>query len=157
MNALRILLLGTLIAPLALAVVGIRSLLQLTTLPKWVADLLALGGGAGTLLLSYSVTFNNHTLAAGLITVAYATTVFEGPKRRHQVLAGLFAGLAAAAVNINTATKDELDALPGIGPVKAQAIIERSRVAIDRKDGAGAKNKNDQRVSPWPRERQDGA
>jgi competence protein ComEA len=35
---------------------------------------------------------------------------------------------AAAAtgklVNINTATKEELDTLPGIGPVKAQAIIE---------------------------------
>jgi len=27
-------------------------------------------------------------------------------------------------VNINTASKDELDVLPGIGPVKAQAIIE---------------------------------
>ena len=27
-------------------------------------------------------------------------------------------------VNINKATKDELDVLPGIGPVKAQAIIE---------------------------------
>jgi competence protein ComEA len=27
-------------------------------------------------------------------------------------------------VNINTASKEVLDALPGIGPVKAQSIIE---------------------------------
>ncbi len=31
---------------------------------------------------------------------------------------------AFAAVNLNTATKEELDAVKGIGPVKAQAIID---------------------------------
>ena len=39
-------------------------------------------------------------------------------------LAAFLAGNALAAVNINTATKDELDALPGIGPAKAQAIVD---------------------------------
>ncbi|HTP99696.1 MAG TPA: helix-hairpin-helix domain-containing protein [Casimicrobiaceae bacterium] len=39
----------------------------------------------------------------------------------------LAAGLALpamAVVNINTATKDELVGLPGIGPAKAQAIVD---------------------------------
>jgi len=36
----------------------------------------------------------------------------------------LIASFAIAAVNINSATKEELDVLPGIGPVKAQAIVD---------------------------------
>lgn len=38
-------------------------------------------------------------------------------------LAALAVGLAAAAVNINTASEAELTALPGIGPAKAKAIV----------------------------------
>jgi competence protein ComEA len=39
------------------------------------------------------------------------------------VLAGLIAFPAFAAVNINTATQSELEAVKGLGPAKAKAIM----------------------------------
>jgi competence protein ComEA len=40
------------------------------------------------------------------------------------VLASLIAFPAFASVNINTATQSELEAVKGVGPAKAQAIIQ---------------------------------
>jgi competence protein ComEA len=60
-------------------------------------------------------------LAAG------ATNMRETSMKRIALLfAALLAymGLAFAAVNVNSATKEQLESLNGIGPVKAQAIID---------------------------------
>ncbi|MEP7182747.1 MAG: helix-hairpin-helix domain-containing protein [Betaproteobacteria bacterium] len=39
----------------------------------------------------------------------------------------LVPGIALATINVNTATKDELVALPGVGPAKAQAILDHRK------------------------------
>jgi competence ComEA-like helix-hairpin-helix protein len=67
--------------------------------------------------------------ACGTPKPLYTQPVFQGEKTMKRLVllfAALlaYAGLALAAVNVNTATKAELESLNGIGPVKAQAIID---------------------------------
>src|SRR5581483_1928397 len=77
------------------------------------------GGGAGV---------RRHAAARGdccIIADCFAHHEEITMKRILLSLILLFvSAIALAAVNINTATKEELDALPGIGPVKAQASID---------------------------------
>ena len=61
------------------------------------------------------------------------------------ILALLAVPLALAAVNINTATAAELEALPGIGPAKAKAIVAyrqqngQFKTVEDLKNGEGTR------------------
>ncbi len=83
----------------ALTLVWLRQLLQTVPISARVADLLTLGFGFGSLLLTYGVTFNNHSVAAGLITEALALTLLDDPQdkrsKRRRLLAGFLAGLTA--------------------------------------------------------------
>lgn len=82
----------------AFAVGWLRQLLQATNFRRWVSDLLALGCGYGSLVFSYAVTYNNHSVAAALLTGALAMVILEpaGSKpSRRRAFGGFLAALAA--------------------------------------------------------------
>jgi hypothetical protein len=82
----------------ALAVAWLRQLFQAVPIAPWAADLIALGLGFASQMLTYSVSFNNHSIAAALIVGGMARTSLERPGRgawRDRLVAGLLAGMAA--------------------------------------------------------------
>jgi hypothetical protein len=82
----------------ALTLVWLRQIFQAIPIQRWVADLLTLGFGFGSQLLTYAVTFNNHSVAAALITGAMARTLLERPSGRawrDRFVVGLLSGFAA--------------------------------------------------------------
>ena len=84
----------------ALSLVALRAMLQGVAIPPWAADLATITFGLASPLLTYAVTFNNHSVAAGCITVAWAFTLLERRDRlssasRSPFAAGLLAALAA--------------------------------------------------------------
>jgi hypothetical protein len=80
----------------ALALVGLRRLLQAADIRPVVADALTLAFGFTSQLLTYGVTFNNHSVAAGLVTMALALVALEErPARARRFVVGVLAGLAA--------------------------------------------------------------
>ncbi len=85
----------------ALALMALRLMLKTVPMPAWRADLLALSCGVTTLLFSYGVTFNNHSVAAGLMTASLALVMLEpavsaSRLRWRRILAGLLGGATAA-------------------------------------------------------------
>lgn len=63
-------------------------------------------------------------LAALLATGALAQTPQTGAAPAAQPAAPAAAPAKAPLIDINSASKDELDVLPGIGPARAEAIIK---------------------------------
>ncbi|MER5262891.1 ComEA family DNA-binding protein [Actinosynnema sp. NPDC002837] len=98
---------------LVVNVVGLVPTPGLVTVPNGarVADALQAAGGANP--------------GADLTPLNLARKVADGEQIAVGIAVPQQAGTTTEPLNLNTATKDQLDTLPGVGPVTAQRIVDR--------------------------------
>ncbi|WP_081915427.1 ComEA family DNA-binding protein [Saccharothrix sp. NRRL B-16314] len=99
--------------PLVVNVVGLVSTPGLVTVPSGarVADALQAAGGADP--------------GADLTALNLARKVADGEQIAVGIPAPQPGGAETTPLSLNTATKEQLDTLPGVGPVTAQRIVDR--------------------------------
>jgi len=109
----------------SLTLVALRAMLRGVAIPPRAADLATVAFGLASPLLTYAVTFNNHSVAAGCVAGAWAFMLTEGSRKagRMRFASGLLAGLAAT-VDL------PVGALTVAGLAMVQLIRSRSGVWI---------------------------
>lgn len=117
----------------ALCLVALRALLQgVDIAPGW-ADLLTVAFGLGSPLLTYAVTFNNHSVAAGCVAGAWSLTLLAGTPRRAAgsgVLAGLASTIDLPAGLLTLASLGLIQAARGGRPLAGYALGAAGPLAL---------------------------
>ncbi len=91
--------------PSALGINALRRMLQTVEVPRWFADLAVVFFGLGSLLPVYGVTFNNHSPAAGLVTVGVGLVLLDRSDSRSKIVRWSFVGfLVSLAATIDLPT-----------------------------------------------------